>query len=845
VRKARAKEYDFNNRVIRTTDADSVKTRFDYDGQGRLVAVVLAETDPLQNTTTYGYDELGQQISQTDALSRVTRFAYDALGRRISRKLPGDAPPLVNRTENWEYDYQAAADPNPPAGKKQNKIRHVDFGSRQSFTTFDNRGRLANKKDINGATLLNIEYNQIGKRWRVTDTFTAPIGRFVEYEYDNFNRLAVKKQPFSLSVTAQITYGYYADGNIHSILTDQGTSLKYFYDGRGRLWKVNPWENTVTHASEAEATYKYDAAGNLRSVLYKNGIETRYAYNRRNQLRRVRTGTAANWDNSAVAALANFDYDEAGSAPIAAAGGDPGTRRLSLSGQRNRMAERLNGNLRTVDYDYDKLKRLTSETIGSAYIRYTGNVGTGGTLPGYDAVGNRRSRISTVSGVSQTTVQNGVFFDKNDQIDADSDPATLSSRFDENGNTMVPDFNGNGLIDAADTGYYYAYNLDNQLITANGGGKNITLNYDADGNRVRKDVSGTGASTTYYLVDDQNPTGYAQVLEERSAPDATPTVIYTYGLDLVNQDRGGNVHYFGYDGLGSVRYLTHSGGGISDTYTYDAFGIQTASISPTVNHYRFAGEQWDSDLQMYYLRARYYAPGLGRFWAMDTYEGSQNDPLSLHKYLYCHGNPVNGIDPSGHTAITMDLLFGSSSSMNIRTGVEANRAPLYKGTLLAALTISGAYAASEAIESIQIQEAEMTLAEAGTSVKKEISKAAQILRTRVGNIRPKIVPIPISVLPAVAQNVAVGQLTTPGPLQRAPIIRAVLNRYYATRGRGSAGLGMSWDEYPFASSNQGGNPAVVRPVPAQENRVQGGIIAAAYTIERINVGDWFTVVITP
>jgi hypothetical protein len=33
---------------------------------------------------------------------------------------------------------------------------------------------------------------------------------------------------------------------------------------------------------------------------------------------------------------------------------------------------------------------------------------------------------------------------------------------------------------------------------------------------------------------------------------------------------------------------------------------------------------------------------------MDTSEGDNTDPLSLHKYLYCQGNPINGIDPSGH-----------------------------------------------------------------------------------------------------------------------------------------------------------------------------------------------------
>jgi len=327
---------------------------------------------------------------------------------------------------------------------------------------------------------------------------------------------------------------------------------------------------------------------------------------------------------------------------------------------------------------------------------------------------------------------------------------------------------------------------------------------------------------------------------------ATLTAVYTHGLDLIAQRRSGSVRYFSYDGHGSTRLLTDASGAVTDTYLYDAYGTLLTSTGSTPNNYLYCGEQFDPDLGMYYLRARYYQPQTGRFWTMDSWEGTQTDPLSLHKYLYAADDPVNMVDPSGQSAITMDVLIASSLSMNLRATWERNRAPIYKGAILAAITVAGIYAASAVTEAIQIEEAEMTLAGAGTSVRNEIAKAAQMLRTRVGNIRiPKIVPIPASVIPNVAQNVAVGQLTTPGPLQRAPIVRTVVNRYNATKGRGSAGAGMSWDEYPFASTYQGGSPAVVRPVPAQENWVQGGIIAAAYAIEKINVGDWFTVVITP
>jgi RHS repeat-associated protein len=61
----------------------------------------------------------------------------------------------------------------------------------------------------------------------------------------------------------------------------------------------------------------------------------------------------------------------------------------------------------------------------------------------------------------------------------------------------------------------------------------------------------------------------------------------------------------------------------------------------------YTGEQFDTDAQQYYLRARYYNPLNGRFNRMDPYAGNTHDPQSLHKYLYCHANPVNAADPTG------------------------------------------------------------------------------------------------------------------------------------------------------------------------------------------------------
>ena len=190
------------------------------------------------------------------------------------------------------------------------------------------------------------------------------------------------------------------------------------------------------------------------------------------------------------------------------------------------------------------------------------------------------------------------------------------------------------------------------MIAVNEGTPNeIRIVYDGDGNRVAKTVGGV---KTKYLVDTNNLTGYAQVVEELTGISGQPAVVtrvYDYGLDLISQiqliESAWTTSYYGYDGHGSVRFLTDASGAITDTYTYDAFGILISRTGTTPNNYLYCGEQFDSDLGFYFLRARYMNPSTGRFWSMDSFEGSSNDPCSLHKYLYASNNSTNMMDPSG------------------------------------------------------------------------------------------------------------------------------------------------------------------------------------------------------
>jgi RHS repeat-associated protein len=210
-----------------------------------------------------------------------------------------------------------------------------------------------------------------------------------------------------------------------------------------------------------------------------------------------------------------------------------------------------------------------------------------------------------------------------------------SDQYDADGNTI------NSL------GTANAYDFENHMI-AHGG---VAIVYDGDGNRVSETV---GTVTTNYLVDAVNPTGYAQVVDELQGGNVTRT--YSYGLERISETQtiSGTLttSFYGYDGHGSVRQLTNSAGVVTDSYDYDAFGNLINSTGSTPNNYLFAGEAYDPALGLYYNRARYLNTTTGRFWSMDSYEGDSQQPLSLHKYLYGDGDPVDNVDHCGYCLLS-------------------------------------------------------------------------------------------------------------------------------------------------------------------------------------------------
>jgi len=173
-----------------------------------------------------------------------------------------------------------------------------------------------------------------------------------------------------------------------------------------------------------------------------------------------------------------------------------------------------------------------------------------------------------------------------------------------------------------------------------------------------------------------NHTGYAQVLEETTG---ASTITYTIGDDVIAQfTTGGTTEYLLYDGHGSTRQLIDDTASVvvdpadgAQEYSYDGYGVllqdSSAQANPGVTPAQstsllYAGEQFDTSAQMYYNRARYYNPSNGTFNRVDPYAGNNQDPQSLHKYAYCHNNPINAIDPTGMfslVSISVNVAIGS------------------------------------------------------------------------------------------------------------------------------------------------------------------------------------------
>ena len=677
------REYDELSRLIAEIDASGLRTEYSYDALDRVISVSDG-----RGTTSYTYDAVGNRISETDALDLVTEFVYDDLNRlvetiyadgaksQITYDAVGNAIAMTDRagnTTNYEYD-------------AQNRLTAVvDALDQRTEYFYDLVGNLIEIKDANNHSTF-YEYDALNRRvattlpWEQRSemtydavgnllTYTDFNGSTINYEYDLSDRLIAKGFEDS---SQDITFSYTLAGLLETATDARGTT-SYSYDARDQLLsRIDPdgrfieyaydiaGNRTVLTTPESTTRYVYDPFHRLSQVIDPDNGITSYTYDNVNNLisKDLPNGTTESREYDALNRLTFIE--QSNSTDILA------SYRYTLDPVGNRTAiEELNE--RRTEYTYNALYQVETETIIDAQL------GNSTTTYTYDPVGNRLSQNSSIQGLITYT------YDENDRLLAATRGSEVTQyTYDNNGN-VISQINPTDQIT-------YQWDDENRLIQAevanSEGTQQVSYQYNSEGIRVSSTVDGI---ETRYLVDPNR--SHAVVLEEYQ-PEGELIASYVYGEDvynyahdLISQKRDGERSFYHADALGSIRLLTNVDGNVTDTYQYDAYGNAISSTGSTVNNYLYAGEQFDPVLKEYYLRARYYDPNIGRFISTDPFEGLLTDPLSLTKYPYVHGNPVNQTDPSGLLKFDTDVAAILHSILSRIPGVS----PV--GALRAATTV--------------------------------------------------------------------------------------------------------------------------------------------------------------
>ncbi|MET8624590.1 LamG-like jellyroll fold domain-containing protein [Kitasatospora sp. NPDC004669] len=621
--------YNAVGQVLSATDPAGVTVRSAYDGLGRTSRVTKADG----TATVTGYDRLGRTLSTTDldttGASVATQYAtYDLEGNVLTAtdKVANSAD-ITAHARQFSYN---------PVGLPVQQVEPVAAG--QTITT-------------------SVGYDAGGRKTRWTNGKNVPV-------YYTYNSLGLPESTVEPPTTAHptaaeglFTTSYDAAGRAVTLTEPGGVVRRRSYDGAGNLT-----QETATGAEVAtpNRTLGYDAAGHLISVGTPGTTPDIYTYNDRSQLlTSVGPGGASNYSYNGdsrmtartdAAGTTSFGYNTAGQVTSAT---DPLTSA-------------------TVGYDYDTAGRLTTERYGTG----------GGTRSyGYDNLG--RLRDDTVKNPNGTTVASiGYGYDPNNRITSKTTTGTAGAATNQ-----------------------YAYDLTGRLTSWNNGTTATAYTWDAAGNRT----SAGGVTSTFdernELLNDGSTTySYSArgTLTGSTAQGSQPKDVQFDGFDRMVKEGPSTYTYdstdrvaqagnttFTYDGGsnnlvtdGTASYTRTPGGRllgtaatgatpnprlvISDQHTdvvatidptgksvagstaYDPFGKPTASTGAT-NSLGYQGGWTDPASGDVNMAARWYRPGSGTFASRDSWQLGTNPSIQGNRFTYGNGDPVDSMDPSGHS----------------------------------------------------------------------------------------------------------------------------------------------------------------------------------------------------
>ena len=569
----------------KTIDPLNHVTTYEYDEADNVRNV----TDANNNTTTYDYDKLNRQIEVKDANSIITQTnTYDGFGNVRSIQ---DASGNITR---YEYDKLVGV-----ASLKENRLtKTIDPRSKETTQAYDGLGRVLSIRDRNNLTrtfAYDINDNLLTETWGGTTQLT--------YTYDKVSNL---KSSSDASSNTTNTYGYDAIYQLTSAATsNSNVKFEYDYDELGDRTQRRDKDGTLTIAT---LDYLYNNNHQLTRLTQSGvGLNTQtieMSYDRLSQLKQVKRAVASN----PGLLITDYGYDGAG-------------RLLDITNKFNSTV------ISNYNYGYDDGNRLSGKdgTDGTSSIDY-------GRDNQISAVDNA-TRPDEAYSFDALGIRTGWTTDAVDKRRVLSDGIYLY-QYDDEGNLTRKEEISTGKVTA------YVWDYRNRLTRVNlSDGSTVEYGYDAEDRRVSKKLNGVTKEKYVYDGDD-----IALVV------DAGGTIVERYlygdGVDnVLSRTSAAGVVWSLADRQGSVVDLVDEGGNVLNHFVYDSFGNRTATTAADFR-FGYTGRELDAETGLYYYRARYYDPQLGRFISEDPIGFSAGD---TNLYRYVNNSPTNWTDPTGTT----------------------------------------------------------------------------------------------------------------------------------------------------------------------------------------------------
>ena len=318
-------EYDIQNNLTKTTDAQGNLIQIFYDSIGRKLKML----DPDMGSWTYEYDLVGNLTKQTDAKGGVLTFEYDALNRLTAKEGLSPEGGLSLTLATYIYD----------DATKDNCL-----------------GRLSKITDQSGST--EFFYDKLGREIKsvkgLTPQGSVPEQFVVEREYDVLDRLTKLTYPDA----EVVTYTYDTNsGLLESVkgLSPQGTDPE-------------PYVQDIS----------YNALGQIKAIQYGNSTSTAYTYGQDLRLSRIYTqGTTTLQD-------LNYIFDKNGNLTTLTDNLRSNIRTFTYD-DLDRLTEAQNvpapgGGYTTFSFQYDSIGNMTYKSdIG--VMEYGEGLSPQGTVP--------------------------------------------------------------------------------------------------------------------------------------------------------------------------------------------------------------------------------------------------------------------------------------------------------------------------------------------------------------------------------------------------------------------------------------------------------------------------------